>query len=174
MKLDIGCGKRKRPGYIGIDISQLPGLDLVNNIKQGLSFADNSVDEIYCAHVLEHIADLESVMKEFHRVLKTGASLIIRVPHCFSPSAFGDPTHCRYFTYETFKNFDKKHTKAYYRHFHFEFISSRMQVDRNWHQASWFDVLLEKLINLKQRRGEKWLKVLPYKYWEVATELRKA
>lgn len=173
MKLDIGCGKRKRPGYIGVDIIKLPEIDVVCNISKGLPFATESIDEIYCAHVLEHISDLESLMKEFHRALKPDKSLIIRVPHCFSPSAFGDPTHCRYFTYETFRNYDKSHTKAYYRNFHFEFVYSRMQVDRNWHKASFLDMILEKLLNIKQRRGEKWLKIIPYKYWEVYTELRK-
>lgn len=174
MKLDIGCGNRKREGYTGMDIANLPGVDIVCDIKQGLPMVkDNSVEEIYCAHVLEHITNMEEVVKEFHRVLKAGGRLIIRVPHCFSPSAFGDPTHCRYFTYETFKNYDKSHTKAYYRDFHFSFVSSRIQIDRNWHKPNLFDRLLEWLINIKQRRGEKFLKIIPYKYWEVYTILQK-
>ncbi|MFA5793686.1 MAG: methyltransferase domain-containing protein [Candidatus Brocadiia bacterium] len=174
MKLDIGCGNKKRDGYTGVDVAKLPGVDIVCDIRQGLpSIKDNSVEEIYCAHVLEHITDLEAVMKEFHRVLSPGGQLIIRVPHCFSPSAFGDPTHCRYFNFETFRNYDRAHTKSYYRDFHFNFKSSRIQVDRNWHKPSLFDSFLEWLLNIKQRRGEKFLKILPYKYWEVYTVLVK-
>jgi ubiquinone/menaquinone biosynthesis C-methylase UbiE len=174
MKLDIGCGNRKKDGYIGVDIVKTPSVDIVCDIRQGLPMIENnSVDEIYCSHILEHIANLEEVMKEFHRILKSSGSLIIRVPHCFSPSAFGDPTHCRYFTYETFKNYDKNHTKSYYRDFHFNFISSKIQIDHNWHKVNIFDKFLEWLINIKQRRGEKLLKIIPYKYWEVYTVLKK-
>ena len=36
-----------------------------------------------------------------------------------------------------------------------------------------FDKFLEKLINLNQRKGERFLKILPYKEWEVYSELRK-
>jgi ubiquinone/menaquinone biosynthesis C-methylase UbiE len=31
-------------------------------------FEDNTFDEIYCSHVLEHMSDLGKVMEEFTRV----------------------------------------------------------------------------------------------------------
>lgn len=174
MKLDIGCGNYKKEGYIGVDIIKLPRVDIVCDIQKGLPMIEsNSVEEIYCSHVLEHILNLEDVMREFHRVLKPDGKLIIRVPHCLSPSAFGDITHCRFFTYETFKSYDASHTKSYYHNFHFKFISSRMQLDRNWHSDNIFHRFIEWLINFKQRRGEKWLKVIPYGYWEIYTVMKK-
>ena len=95
----------------------------------------------------------------------------IWVPHCFSPTAFGDSTHVRFFTFETFKQFDNQ--GSYYYDFYFGFVRSKMQIFRRWYQTNFFDRFLEILINLNQRRGERFLKILPYKEWEVYSELRK-
>ena len=156
-----------------IDVTPLPGVNLVCDLAQGLPLVSGSVDEVYCVHVLEHIRDLKGIMGEIHRVLKPGGLLKIWVPHCFSPIAFGDSTHVRFFTFETLSQFDKKSPGSYYYDFHFELIQSRMQIFRRWYKAKWFDKILESFINRKQRKGERFLKILPYKEWEVFTELRK-
>jgi SAM-dependent methyltransferase len=187
-KIDFGCGeltdgKVKRYAsclgsynpeeYIKIDAKAVQGVDIV--YRSGpLPFKTECVDEIICIHVLEHVTDLEALLKEMHRVLKPGGKLRIWVPHCFSPSAFGMPSHVRYFTYETFLPFDKSHDMSYEFDFHFKFVKSRMQVVRRWYYPpSLLDRLFERAINFNQRRGERFLKVLPYKDWEVYTELQK-
>ena len=161
-KLDIGCGKLDQfkmqqykrylgtydpEEYIGVDQVKLPGVDVVCDITQGLPFEDETVDEIICIHVLEHMQNLESIMKEFHRILKPGGVLRIWVTHCFSPGAFGDSTHVRFFTFETFLNFEAKHSFSYYYGFHFKFIKSRMQLHRRWFKPNIVDRTLEKAIN---------------------------
>lgn len=172
--LDIGCGKDKKvKDAIGLDKALLPGVDIVCDITKGLPIKDNVVDEIYCSYILEHVRDLETLMSEFYIVLKSGGLLRIWVPHCFSPCAFGDMTHCRYFTYETFSQFDESHPKSYYHKFHFHFLYSRMQLLRYWYKPNLFEKFLEKIINYNQRVGERFLKCLPYKEWEVYTELKK-
>lgn len=45
-----------------------------------LPFRDNSFDFILCNHVLEHIPDDVTAMKELYRVLKRGGTLIAQVP----------------------------------------------------------------------------------------------
>ena len=45
-----------------------------------LPFRDNSFDFILCNHVLEHIPDDVTAMKELYRVLKKGGTLIAQVP----------------------------------------------------------------------------------------------
>jgi len=159
--------------YIILDRTMLHGVDIVCDITKGLPFEDESVNEIICIHVLEHIQNLEFVMREFHRILKSEGTLKIWVPHCFSPGAFGDSTHVRFFTFETFTQFDKRSTGSYYYNFHFKFIKSHMQVLRRWYKPNILDKFLEKVINRNQRQGERFLKILPYKDWEVYTELRK-
>jgi ubiquinone/menaquinone biosynthesis C-methylase UbiE len=95
-KVDVGCGCCCKPGYIGVDIKAC-GQQYVRDIQQGLPFDDNSVDEIFCQNVLEHISNLLFVMEEFYRVLKPCALLEIIVPHYTSPNAWKDPTHIRSF-----------------------------------------------------------------------------
>lgn len=81
IKLDIGCSDVKiDPKFIGVDPYYI-GADL-QAPAGNLPFADNSVDEIYSSHMLEHIAKLEILptLKEWRRVLISGGKLIIRVP----------------------------------------------------------------------------------------------
>lgn len=159
--------------HIVVDRTALDGVGLICNLEDGLPIKDKSVDELICVHVLEHIIDLRFIMKELHRVLKPGGILKIWVPHCFSPIAFGDSTHVRFFTFETLSQFDRNNQGSYYYDFHFEMIRSRMQIFRRWYKSKWWDKLLEFAINKNQRKGERFLKILPYKEWEVYFELKK-
>ncbi|MGZ4852907.1 MAG: class I SAM-dependent methyltransferase [Halobacteriota archaeon] len=187
VKVDFGCGTLTEgkialysrclgsydpDEYVKVDAKDIPGVDVVYR-GGALPFEPESVDEIICIHVLEHVQDLESIMKEFHRILKPGGHLRIWVPHCFSPSAFGMPTHVRYFTFETFTPFDEQSDMAYEYDFHFKFVTSRMQVVRRYYSPTLLDRFLERAINYHQKQGERFLKVLPYKDWEVYTELQK-
>jgi predicted SAM-dependent methyltransferase len=187
-KVDIGCGRLDKikierykrylgdynpHEYIGVDRVKLAGVDVVCNITEGLPFGNETVDDIICVHVLEHIQDLEFIMMEFHRILNPDGILRIWVPHCFSPIAFGAFSHCRRFTYETFWQFDERHPVAYEFDFHFKFIESRMQLLRRWYKPNMIERFLEKAINWRQRQGERFLKILPYKDWEVYTVLKK-
>lgn len=72
LKLNVGCGKVKFPGWVNIDIE--PGADLVIDIRKGLPFDNNIVDFIYCEHVLEHFTykEGEKVLREFERCLRGG------------------------------------------------------------------------------------------------------
>lgn len=45
-----------------------------------LPFDDSSYDFILCNHVLEHISDDETAMKELFRVLKPGGTAILQIP----------------------------------------------------------------------------------------------
>lgn len=80
VKLDIGCGKQPKEGWIGVD--RLLGGECVPLSIRGESFADNSVDEIYASHVLEHLGHAESraALREWHRVLKPHGRIRIAVP----------------------------------------------------------------------------------------------
>ncbi len=189
IRLDIGAGKLDQnkvtrykrylgddynpEDYLSIDRGPLPGIKVACDISKGLPFKNHCVDELICIHVLEHINDLKAIMGELHRVLKEDGVLKIWVPHCFSPIAFGDSTHVRYFTFETLKQFVSDNQAAYYYDFHFNSIIAKMQVFRRWYKPQILDKILEKAINRNQRKGERFLKILPYKEWEVYSELRK-
>lgn len=67
------CGDKFAPGYtydpsvIELDITNLP-------------FPDDVFDLAICNHVLEHVPDDLTGMRELHRVLKPGCSAILQVP----------------------------------------------------------------------------------------------
>lgn len=104
--VDIGCGNRKQiDGAIGVDYHRLPAVDVVAHLERGLPFADDSIDQVYAIHFLEHVTDLLHVMNEVHRVLKPDGMLHAMVPHWQCVNAVADPTHCRLFHRQTFKFF---------------------------------------------------------------------
>ncbi|MCX5638294.1 MAG: methyltransferase domain-containing protein [Planctomycetota bacterium] len=104
--LELGCGRNKRPGAIGIDKLDLPGVDIVTDIEDGLGFIpDNCVDEIYSFSCFEHIRNFEKLMSEIVRVLKNGGKTIVYVPHFSSPYYYSDPTHTRFFGLYSFYYF---------------------------------------------------------------------
>lgn len=115
IKIDLGCGRRKRPGFIGIDRFAIVEPDIVCDVeKERLPFTDSSVSEIYSSHVFEHIQDIQAVMSECHRVLVPGARMTIQVPYWTSEGAFRDPTHVRFFTEKSFDYWQPDCECAYY------------------------------------------------------------
>ena len=105
--LDIGCGKRKVSGAIGIDKIFSPNIDVVCELdKYNWPFHKDSFDEIHAIHVMEHMEDPIHFMNEIHRVGKEGCHVFIRTPHKSHIESFRDPTHKHHFVAETFDYFD--------------------------------------------------------------------
>ena len=102
--IELGCGQRKYyKDSIGIDFVDLPGVDIVADLEQGLSFLpDNSVDEIHSRHFLEHVVNFENLIRETTRVLKKGGRHTLIVPHFSNPFYYSDYSHKRAFGLYTF------------------------------------------------------------------------
>ncbi len=128
MKLDIGCGKNKRAGFIGLDRVRMPGVDVVCDLDKGnIPLADNSVEEVYSMHFMEHVFDLLFVMGEVWRVCTHGAKVTIAVPYFTSVGAFRDPTHRQFFTFETFDHFtDTKTLPSFYSEARFRIVQRNL------------------------------------------------
>ncbi len=114
--LNIGCGKTKIPGSIGVDSVMVDGYV---DIKHDLNiipypFEDNYADEIHIYHVLEHLSEPIKKLEELHRILKPGGVIYIRVPHFSSMGAFTDLTHKRPFGYLSFNCFEETDYHHYY------------------------------------------------------------
>lgn len=95
-RLDFGCGKKKREGFLGVDVLDFEGVDLVVDLKAGSwPWQDSSIDEAYSRHFLEHLTGRERIVffNELYRILKPGATAVIITPHWAHESAYGDPTH---------------------------------------------------------------------------------
>ena len=81
LKLNLGCGLDIRKDFINIDLfSENP--DVVRMDVRNLELSYNSVDLILASDILEHFShrETDAVLAEWARVLKPGASIIIRCP----------------------------------------------------------------------------------------------
>jgi SAM-dependent methyltransferase len=97
--LDVGCGSRKLPGAVGIDVLRVPGVDIVHDLSEfPWPLAENAFDVIFVSHCLEHMEDLLKTLSEIHRISRSGAHVIIQVPYFRSTDAYTDPTHRHFFT----------------------------------------------------------------------------
>ena len=111
-RLNVGCGTDVRAGWINLDSSKLPGVDVIANLddcgRTPLPLADDSIEEFYCSHVLEHLRDALGFMQELHRIAKPGAVATIRVPYGSSDDADEDPTHVRRLFLYSFSYFSQR------------------------------------------------------------------
>jgi len=104
MKLNLGCGKDKRKGYINLDYDTTSNPDVVHDINQPLPFEEGQFDEVVMQCILEHVDDAKKLMMEVHRVSKPNAKIIIKTPHFSSCNVWGDIEHKRGFSSVTFTN----------------------------------------------------------------------
>lgn len=113
MKLNLGCGKDYREGYVNLDTSKDVGADIVwDAVTSGLPFEDDSFDEILVNNMLTQILhgrEFVYVMNELHRVCK--GKIYIRVPNADDTCAFQDPMDCRRFTDQTFTYMEHGHRR---------------------------------------------------------------
>ena len=105
VKLDIGGGFNPKEGFKSVDKSVGSSYQ-INLENERLPFEDETIEEIYTNHTLEHIENIAWVMNEMWRVLKWGGKLEIIVPHHESTIAFQDPTHKRFFNAQSMKYFE--------------------------------------------------------------------
>ena len=101
--LHIGAGKRKIAGAVTLDINPRVNPDVVWDLNVfPYPFEDSQFDRVVCEHVIEHLAQVISVMEELHRVTKPGGRIHITVPHFSSLNFNTDPTHVHAFSSRSF------------------------------------------------------------------------
>lgn len=135
--LDIGCGRRKHAGAIGVDNAALDTVDVMADLRNlPLPFATGSADEIILSHVLEHfgIEDIQRILDEAYRVLQATGVVTISVPHALSVAFSVDPTHKTRFTFATWQYFSQGHAFDYYQD-----LNQRWRVEQLWASVNLFN-----------------------------------
>tara|TARA_B100000886_G_scaffold287605_1_gene212343 strand:+ start:526 stop:1047 length:522 start_codon:yes stop_codon:yes gene_type:complete len=85
MKLHIG-GMEKKEGWKILNIQKNDDrekhVDLVGDISDLTQFDDESIEEVYASHTLEHVKqkNMFKTLKGIHRVLKDGGKFYVSVP----------------------------------------------------------------------------------------------
>jgi hypothetical protein len=106
MRLNLGCGGKKLPGWVNVDKYPTCSPDQVVDLERfPWPWPDNSVDEICMHHVLEHLgaetAVYLDIIKQLYRVCRDDARVEITVPHPRHDDFINDPTHVRAVTRES-------------------------------------------------------------------------
>jgi acetyltransferase-like isoleucine patch superfamily enzyme/SAM-dependent methyltransferase len=109
VRIDLGCGPRKAPGFIGVDIFPAPGVDIVADLSTTFPFEDSSVDVVRAHDFIEHLPDRLRTMNEIWRICKDGALVDLFVPSSDGRGAFQDPTHVSFWNLNSFQYFTVEH-----------------------------------------------------------------
>lgn len=136
MKYDFGCGAFKQDGYIGVDIKEYDGVDIVCDIlKDGFKkFHQNTAKEICSCGLVEHFKTSEflEILRLWNYMLIPGGQLIIYFPDlekaskdlCKCKGMYGETIalhfayggqndehdkHRSFWTLETMKDFIQRH-----------------------------------------------------------------
>ena len=124
-RLNLGCGRFPKPGFVNVDWVAAPGVDVVHDLTVlPYPFEAETFDRIEADHVIEHLSEVFRVMAELHRLLRPGGVLVMRVPH-FS-RGFSHPEHKRGFD-ATFPYYFDPSFPGGYTGTHFECDSVRMR-----------------------------------------------
>lgn len=91
--LDIGCGRKKYPGAIGIDMSPAGQADVLCDWTKTLPFRDNTFEQVRMIHIIEEVDDIFRMLGEAHRVARPGARVVIVTPHYTDHASYCSPAH---------------------------------------------------------------------------------
>jgi hypothetical protein len=91
VKVNLACARFPAAGWINTDVRQYPHVDVLCDVRR-LPFGDESVDRVYCGHLLEHLreSDVSCALKEISRVMRDGAELMVVGP-CIDKARALDP-----------------------------------------------------------------------------------
>ena len=152
--LHLGCGRKKVPGALGVDIVGAEGVDLIWDLNRiPWPLPDDTFEIVYMIDVLEHIDNVIVTMEQVHRVCRDGAAVTIQSPFASSDFLWTDPTHKRGFTSRSFKFFDEGFCAQ-----HFEYSKARFQVIEVAYlcgSRKWFDRVILRFANRHKYLYEK-------------------
>ncbi len=82
-KLNLGCGRDKRPGYINVDLLASQDPDIVADVLDLRGFPSDHFEEIIAQDILEHFkrVDTRRALYEWNRLLVFGGALFIRTTY---------------------------------------------------------------------------------------------
>ena len=157
--LDLGCGKLKVEGSIGVDFSDIHNPDIVHNLNEfPYPFKNNEFDEVHIMNTLCLLDNPVLVMEEIYRISKKDSKIIINQPYFRSVWNYVDPW---------IKNFGTAHSFAFYdpddliciryEYTHARFQTERIEFDEYKKKPGVISKLIIKLANRFPRKYELYL-----------------
>jgi SAM-dependent methyltransferase len=108
-RINLGSGRDYLPGWLNLDVLERAEPDLLLDLSGKVTFpaslqgcdgttielVADGIDLMYANNVLEHVADLPTLMGNALTLLREGGRFLIEVPYEHAPTAWQDPTHLR-------------------------------------------------------------------------------
>jgi SAM-dependent methyltransferase len=113
MKLHLGCGRTRLRDFVNIDVVNGPAVDLVMDFDAcgaggaAFPYPDDSVEESFASHLIEHLRSPLPFMQELWRVTRPGGVATFLCPYGSSDDAFEDPTHVRQYFIQSWGYFSQ-------------------------------------------------------------------
>lgn len=102
--IDLGAGPVqfgdlfKQFNYVGVDFAEYPDVSVVTDLTKRLPFEDSSADIVTLSNTLEHIPYPIDLLKECHRILRTGGTIVATTPFLL-------PVHQAPYDFNRYTNF---------------------------------------------------------------------
>jgi SAM-dependent methyltransferase len=146
VKLNMGCGRDYRRGWINLDLPTNKKADVRHDLnKFPYPFKDSSIDIIYMSHVLEHLQDPIGVLNELYRILSKHGLLVVRVPHYTGNASWLDITHVRPYSYGTLKVLEDKFNASLFGVKRFSKVDAKFSFWKKWYYP--LNFIVEPLAN---------------------------
>ncbi len=111
MTVNLGCGERRIEGaqetVVNVDFRKTSITDVVHDLRDfPWPFSDEQFERAYALDIIEHMLEVVPFLDEVWRILRPGGALFIRTTYFEAEQSYSDPTHCHYFTLDSFDYFD--------------------------------------------------------------------
>ena len=73
IRVNLGSGNRPLKDFINVDRDESCKPDIIADFDKRLPFETDSVDHVYCSHVIEHVKDIFHFMHEIWRICNQDA-----------------------------------------------------------------------------------------------------
>lgn len=135
IRLNLGCGKTKLPGYTNCDIDKRVNPDKIVDLTKRLPFKTNSIEHIYTSHTLEHIDKetlVNTTLPEIWRICKPNVTVKIIVPYMDSQNVLNHKTRFNKDTFSTICKENYTSSESYPFKFSFELKKFEYGVSNAW------------------------------------------
>ncbi len=82
-RVNLGCGGRPRPGFVNVDIRDVPGVEILADVRDVEKIGIGQYEGFLAQHILEHFSfrDTVSILQLWRSLLIPGGGFQIDVPN---------------------------------------------------------------------------------------------
>lgn len=170
--IDVGCGNDvDSRADTTLDINERVDPDIVHDIdQQPWPIKDDAAEGIVARHIIEHLEDPVSVIKEMTRIVMPDGWIEIRMP--FGGGWFKDPTHRQFWMYSTPEYLADNPEFEWDYYFDLPLELENREFTRAWLMAPGVSKLSPLFRLAANRWPGDWVTITPWARGEITTKFR--